>query len=145
MIKMLSARVASKELTNNTDRTELWDIPGDSCMLASINIFFGVIMARTLKEMATEVCLNKNSKTGKFRLMYDIKQDEETGEPIMLMNVYKYLRVNHVDPVGCSRRDVVKHNTIWSDMQAKEAIITSLRKSNDERKSLGAKKLGSQW
>ena len=63
----------------------------------------------------------------------------------MLMNVYKYLRVNHVDPVGCSRRDVVKNNPIWSDMQAKEAIITSLRKSNDERKSIGAKKLGSQY
>ena len=48
-------------------------------MLASINFFFGVIVARTLKEMATEVCFNKNSKTGKFRLMSDIKQDEETG------------------------------------------------------------------
>jgi hypothetical protein len=70
------------------DKTELWDIPGDSCMLASINLFFGVIVARTLKEMATEICFNKNRKTGKYRLMSDIKLDDETGEPVMLMNVY---------------------------------------------------------
>jgi hypothetical protein len=125
--------------------SELWCIPGDSCMLACINQFFGLLIAPDLAYLAKNVLQKSNSSAfSKGEIQIDLVSGEPTN---LLMKFYNRLAVNtapNCQDVSCQREDVLRKNIHWNSEQSRKAITEAMNKCLENRMSDG-RNVGNAW